>query len=420
MLICGPYRGFYELFSYLRKEVTQKFASHNSSTEYTALSGFLFLRFLVPAILSPHNFNLTIGILDNRSKRTLMLIGKVLQNLANLTIFGQKESFMTCMNDFLESHWPKMKNILDLLSARDNSVPHYWKKLYGAEKLSCTKDCAILFGILQDLQNSNPRFLEKEPHVRALNKTLIEIANQRNSIVDKLKKGQLRLECDGSCNESATLSRTHTGSSSTSLSKLQKDSRPDSKEDARLEHSSPRRPSHLQQTEKPRSEKTEKFFIREASPSTSNTSVTSPPRPKRDLPRTPVAAKTSDEKSEHYVPPLEEGFRKISIDLIKIPNIGVVEKRKASVTSELSNLDPGLRLSFPRPTNSSPRVSPRKKPMKNHESRFNDQLSSPVTGSNGKPGLTDIFKDMSTPSATEKILKDQADVRIPKEQSTRS
>ncbi|KAM9792742.1 RAS protein activator like-3 [Neosynchiropus ocellatus] len=113
------------------------------------ISASLFLRFLCPAILSPSLFGLTQAYPEPNTLRALTLTAKVIQNLANFTLFGEKEEYMLFMNDFLEQHWEGMRGFLRTVSCQDTEIATTSFDGYVDLPLRL----AVLHGLLVDIIN---------------------------------------------------------------------------------------------------------------------------------------------------------------------------------------------------------------------------------------------------------------------------
>jgi len=124
------------------------------------------------------------GILDPDVKisRTLTLLTKVMQNLANLVLFKSKEAYLQDMNPLLEEYFPKMKAFLDKLAhpsldeylvaddkpklvvQRDMAlILRYFirfretilgNSMANAEKMECSKDLLLELNRLEDKCNN--------------------------------------------------------------------------------------------------------------------------------------------------------------------------------------------------------------------------------------------------------------------------
>jgi hypothetical protein len=105
------------ILKYIRAVAEDRYGDFLRTVSYTAVSGFLFLRFLCPAILNPKLFGLLRDHPRPRAQRTFTLMAKGLQALANLSTIGRKETWMEPMNRFLNTQRQPLKEFLDQVCA---------------------------------------------------------------------------------------------------------------------------------------------------------------------------------------------------------------------------------------------------------------------------------------------------------------
>lgn len=84
--------------------------------KYTAVGAFIFLRFFCPAIVAPEVEGLVSTAPSKEMRRGLLLIAKVVQNLANNVLFGAKEPYMFPLNDFLTQNIYRVTTFLREIS----------------------------------------------------------------------------------------------------------------------------------------------------------------------------------------------------------------------------------------------------------------------------------------------------------------
>ncbi|XP_013862644.1 rasGAP-activating-like protein 1 isoform X2 [Austrofundulus limnaeus] len=112
-------------FKQLHKRVEEQFSKpENEDVKYLAISGFFFLRFFAPAILTPKLFHLRDQHADTRTSRTLLLLAKALQSVGNLGLqLGHgKEQWMAPLHPIILRSVASVKDFLDKLIDIDHDV----------------------------------------------------------------------------------------------------------------------------------------------------------------------------------------------------------------------------------------------------------------------------------------------------------
>lgn len=80
------------------------------------VSGFIFLRLICPALVEPRAWGVATALPPPHAQRSLLMVAKCLQNLANLVEFGAKEPYMEVVNPFILKNKERMVVFLDQLS----------------------------------------------------------------------------------------------------------------------------------------------------------------------------------------------------------------------------------------------------------------------------------------------------------------
>ncbi|OQR89803.1 hypothetical protein THRCLA_09572 [Thraustotheca clavata] len=121
---------FAHVCRYLKEKLIDRFLDKNeagndgnSSAVKAIMGGFLFLRFICPAITTPHAYGLVPEVPNADSRRILVLVTKLLFNSSTEVEFGVKEPFMRVVNSFIVKNAPRMAFLYTrLTTAREGDV----------------------------------------------------------------------------------------------------------------------------------------------------------------------------------------------------------------------------------------------------------------------------------------------------------
>lgn len=98
------------------------------------IGGFFFLRYLNPAIVTPHAHAIVTATPSKQTLRSLTLVAKLIQHMANKPTHA-KEQYMFIMNPFVESRRSGLTNFLHTLC----EVPDFFESLEMDQYMALTK-----------------------------------------------------------------------------------------------------------------------------------------------------------------------------------------------------------------------------------------------------------------------------------------
>ncbi|GAP90127.1 putative GTPase-activator protein for Ras-like [Rosellinia necatrix] len=149
--------------------------------KYTAIGAFVFLRFFCPAIVAPESEKLVNEPPSKEMRRGLLLIAKVIQNLANNVLFGAKEQYMFPLNDFLTQNIYRVTTFLREISVPPDDLDPPQPELESSDFGSCV----ILHRFLYehwDIVRQNLMTQERKEQIRTPN----ELARARAPALELL------------------------------------------------------------------------------------------------------------------------------------------------------------------------------------------------------------------------------------------
>lgn len=114
----APY-GIRWICKQIRNLSRRKYPDARDEAICTLIGGFFFLRFINPAIVTPKSYMLIERVPEERPKRTLTYVAKMLQNLANKPTYA-KEPYMAKLQPFIQRNKDRCnKFMLDLCEVQD-------------------------------------------------------------------------------------------------------------------------------------------------------------------------------------------------------------------------------------------------------------------------------------------------------------
>jgi hypothetical protein len=161
-----------EITKHLRGQANIKYETNEVTM--TAIAGLIILRFIGPVIVTPHLFQIIPKSPPSNTQRTLMLVSKILQQLANQVEF-KKEKYMEFANKFLNEKLELQNEFFDKISTGEI-----------IEKNDSVTDDELLWSSYQIHEHFNANI---EKHLSELNANNYPIKDE-----DKLKENLIEIK----------------------------------------------------------------------------------------------------------------------------------------------------------------------------------------------------------------------------------
>ncbi|KAL5277798.1 RASA1 family protein [Megaselia abdita] len=171
----------------LQKSVVAKWPTERL-VRTRVVSGFIFLRLLCPSLLNPKQFGLLSETTTTVATRSLVMVAKCLQNLANLIEFGGKEPYMEVVNPFILKNKERMIVFLDQLSNVSDPNPPPGTYIEPSGNHTCTDTVPLTGRDLATLHHICNSYL---PELQVLSKTVPSI-KKLVTVSDMLTKHKLK------------------------------------------------------------------------------------------------------------------------------------------------------------------------------------------------------------------------------------
>lgn len=149
--------------------------------KYTAVGAFIFLRFFCPAIVAPEVEGLVSAPPTKEMRRGLLLIAKVIQNLANNVLFGAKEPYMFPLIDFLTNNIYKVTTFLREISVPPTTL----ENTAGGESFDFGSCVALHKFLYEHWDHVRQRLVSKER--REFVRSPADSARGRTPVIEPLK-----------------------------------------------------------------------------------------------------------------------------------------------------------------------------------------------------------------------------------------